>query len=325
MYRFKQVHPLVNFIYFLIVIMITCMYIHPVIEIISCVFAVAYNIFINGFEKTKNNVIKFLCFGFIIIAINVLFNHEGITPLYYFKNNNAITLEALIFGVNMSIMIIAVIMWCIFFREVMDDERFFYLFSRSMPRTTLVASMVMRFIPVFNERFKDIRHFRSRIFSGNKTDKISINGVNNKKNINSINDKKNINSVNNKNNKTIKTIKNRIPGNGYLLNIKEDARILNCMIGWSMENSIDISDSMQARGYTGHKKTSYELYRFRARDFVLIMFMLIFLLMFVYITAFVFYGDFLYSFYPMFSIKKTIYNIYIYILFSIICLIPVIV
>ncbi len=48
--------------------------------------------------------------------------------------------------------------------------------------------------------------------------------------------------------------------------IKAFKNIFSIMITWSVENSIDISDSMKARGYGVVRRTSYSLYSFHKRD-----------------------------------------------------------
>ena len=50
--------------------------------------------------------------------------------------------------------------------------------------------------------------------------------------------------------------------------IKGEARIFSIMATWSLESGIITADSMEARGYGTHRRTSFSLFRFRASDAV---------------------------------------------------------
>ena len=51
--------------------------------------------------------------------------------------------------------------------------------------------------------------------------------------------------------------------------------ILSVTIGWAMESAADTAASMKARGYGCGKRTSFTGYRFRAKDFLLLAFILL--------------------------------------------------
>jgi energy-coupling factor transport system permease protein len=48
--------------------------------------------------------------------------------------------------------------------------------------------------------------------------------------------------------------------------IKQGGRLLSTMMTWELENSIDTSDSMQARGYGVRNRSNFTNYRFTSRD-----------------------------------------------------------
>jgi len=79
MNEFKSYHPLVNFIYFTLVIGFSCFLLHPICLIISL---------ICGAVPIKNKRIFLWLLPMLIftILLNPLFNHGGQTIITYFKN-----------------------------------------------------------------------------------------------------------------------------------------------------------------------------------------------------------------------------------------------
>ena len=95
---FAGYHPIVNYLYFVYVILVPIFFLHPVFLAISFASALAYSIYLG-----RKRAVKFgLCFVLPLMVIaalfNPLFNHRGATILFYFYYN-PITLEAIIYGV----------------------------------------------------------------------------------------------------------------------------------------------------------------------------------------------------------------------------------
>lgn len=53
---------------------------------------------------------------------------------------------------------------------------------------------------------------------------------------------------------------------GWLKQVRQRGKEYSILISWSMENAIDTSDAMTARGYGLKKRTCYHLYQFTTRD-----------------------------------------------------------
>jgi energy-coupling factor transport system permease protein len=53
---------------------------------------------------------------------------------------------------------------------------------------------------------------------------------------------------------------------GFFSRVRSGGEILSVMVTWALENGIETSDSMQARGYGLPGRTAYSNYRFDARD-----------------------------------------------------------
>ena len=135
---FSHLHPAASFVFFAAVITLTMLYMHPVLLIISLTAAAGY---VWHFGKTLIYLVPFLLF---MSALNALFNHAGVTPLFYLSNGNAVTKESLTFGFYASVMFSAVILWFECFNVVMTSDKLLCLFGRLSPSVSLLLSMALR-------------------------------------------------------------------------------------------------------------------------------------------------------------------------------------
>lgn len=151
---FSSFHPLVNFIYFLAVLLFSMFFMHPVCLVVSVLCAAVYAVYLKGKSMIGFSV-KFMLPVVILAAlINVLFNHQGVTILGYLPSGNPFTLESLVYSFAASFMLVSVIEWFTCYNRVMTTDKFVYLFGRIIPALSLVLSMTLRFVPKFNLRFK---------------------------------------------------------------------------------------------------------------------------------------------------------------------------
>ena len=154
---FSGYHPLVNFLFFLLVLLFGMCFMHPACLVISLGSATAYNLYLKG-RKGLRFSLRFLLPMMVLAAVlNPAFNHEGITILAYTPNGNPITLESLVYGVASAFMLASVVQWFSCYNEVMTSDKFVYLFGRIIPALSLVLSMTLRFVPKFNAQLKTVR------------------------------------------------------------------------------------------------------------------------------------------------------------------------
>lgn len=154
---FSTYHPIVNFVYFVIVLVIGMFMNHPVILGISFVSAAVYSIILLGLRKSlKMNLIFSLPVMIITMLINPMFNHYGVTILFYLRNGNPMTLESMVYGVVMAVTLVSVIIWFSCYTKIMTSDKFIYLFGRIIPGLSLIFSMVLRFVPKFTAQIKVI-------------------------------------------------------------------------------------------------------------------------------------------------------------------------
>lgn len=154
MREFKRYHPIVNFTYFLFVIIFTCLYLHPVMLAISTAAAFAHSAVLKGTGMIKKNIMYMLPAVLIMALINPAFNHEGVTILTYLPSGNPLTMESIFYGIVSALMIISMILHFMCFNEVMTSDKFIYLFGKVIPSLSLIFSMTLRFVPNFVNRFK---------------------------------------------------------------------------------------------------------------------------------------------------------------------------
>ncbi len=280
--KFIYYHPISNIIFFLSVILITCLYMNPIIIGISFVGASIYLIWLKGFDSYVKSLLYLLIMALFIIIINPLFNHKGITSLYRFKNGNELTLESIIYGCFMALMVSALILWFQCYNKVMTSDKFIYLTGKIAPRLGLVLSMILRYVPLFKLRYTKVKQARETLLPNNS--------------------------------------------NGFYENakykIKTTADTVNAMIGWSMENSIETSDSMNARGYGRKDRSSYSIYTFRNRDRIYCGFMIVQMLLFIILVK---SGCVKYWYYPYFYISFKWEMVAIGSMFTLVCIIPVLI
>lgn len=157
MKAFSSFHPVVLFSYFLAVLLTAMFANHPVILIETIIAGICFNAMVAK-RKTILGDLGFYLFIFIIIAItNPIFSHNGATPLF-FLNGNAVTYEAVLSGLSIATMLVGVLYWFKCYSNIISSDKFLYLFGKTIPKLSLVISMVLRFIPLFKIQMKRVRN-----------------------------------------------------------------------------------------------------------------------------------------------------------------------
>ncbi len=154
MNEFKTYHPIVNFIYFVLVIGFSCFFMHPVCLVISLLCAFTYSVMLKGKKAIKTNLIYMLPMLIIMALINPAFNHAGVTIIAYFPSGNPLTLESIFYGLAAATMIVSVICHFSCYNQIMTSDKFIYLFGKVIPAMSLVISMTLRFVPKFSEHLR---------------------------------------------------------------------------------------------------------------------------------------------------------------------------
>ena len=154
--EFSGFHPWVNVIYFAFAIGITMFSLSPWFLAATLITAWAYSVVLMGKKAIKMNLVVTLWAVVIFSLINVLFTHNGETVLF-FLNGNRVTLEALLYGMSVSLMFAAMVIWFRIFNVIMTAEKLIYIFGKAAPVLGLTLSMIFRYIPLLQARFQEIR------------------------------------------------------------------------------------------------------------------------------------------------------------------------
>ncbi|MBO5408289.1 MAG: energy-coupling factor transporter transmembrane protein EcfT [Clostridia bacterium] len=154
MNEFKTYHPIVNFVYFVFVIGLSCFLMHPVCLCTSLIAGFSYSVMLKGKKAIRTNLLYMLPIIFVTALLNPMFNHEGITVLTYLPDNNPLTLESIVYGIGAAMMLVSVICHFSCYHEVMTSDKFIYLFGKLIPSMSLILSMTLRFVPRFKAQLK---------------------------------------------------------------------------------------------------------------------------------------------------------------------------
>lgn len=237
---FMTFHPAVNFLYFSVMIIFAVAIFHPVTCGVSLAGGLAYAIMLGG-KKAAGFFLKMpLVIMTLIFVMNPLFVHKGITVLFMIGDIQ-ITREAFVYGGCSALATGAVIMWFYCYSQVMTSDRFMAVFGRVAPASSLVFSMVLRFLPRLTRQAGKISEAQDSILRFNHVaESESDSGAYNPE--------------------SKETKKRRM---------KKGIRTTSVLTTWALENSIETADSMRARGYGLKGRTNYSGFRMTGEDAVM--------------------------------------------------------
>ncbi len=164
--RFSKFHPAVCLLFFIFVIAVTLVYINPVHSAASLVCALLYSLRLLGVRRTASQL-KFAMPVIILAAVfNMLFCRYGQTVLFTIADV-AFSLEPLVYGACIGVMLCAVIVWFSAYSEIITSEKFTALFGRFAPNLVLTFSTSLRFLPLMIKTASDLKEAQQGI--GNET------------------------------------------------------------------------------------------------------------------------------------------------------------
>ena len=301
--EFSRYHPVVNLIFYLLILGTTMFQMSVGLVFISLFSAVVYYFMLKKTEGLKYCAVVV---GIIIVSaiINPLFSHKGGTLLFYLFTGNPVTLESIIYGLISAIIIGAMLLWFSTFNQVMGVERILGAIGKVLPNVSLLITMIMRFIPQYT------RH-QSKVSMVNKVNKRNygekINLLNREKT-----EKENVIEARKKQKKKSGIDK-------IIDSIKEGSRTFSITTTWALENSIYTADSMKARGFGTGRRTNYSNYKFQKRDYLLMGWLVILWLVVVFSLE----REKVYTYYyPFIQVKN---NVGVYLIYGLLCLTPVLI
>ena len=153
---FSDYHPLVNILYFALVLGCSMFLLHPFCLLVSLLCALSYSLRLNGRAAVARSMGYLLPTALLATLVNAAFNHEGATVLTYLPSGNPLTLESILYGLAAAVMLAGVLLWFSCCTAVLTTDKFVYLFGRVIPALSLVLSMTLRFVPRFAAQFRAV-------------------------------------------------------------------------------------------------------------------------------------------------------------------------
>ena len=161
---FSGCHPAVNFLFFLGAIGFGATIQHPAYCAVGCFCAAVYYLLLNGRKGLK--MLAGLAGLFLVMsAVNPLLNKSGKTVLFTWLGR-PYTLEALYYGMALGAILVVMLLWFGCYSQVLTSDKFTALFGRLIPALSLVLVMVLRMIPAFTRKAKQIILARRAIGKG---------------------------------------------------------------------------------------------------------------------------------------------------------------
>ena len=160
-YAFAHCHPAVLLLFFGGAIVLTVVLFHPVYLLVSLVCAAACYM---GLKRRKSGRALAFLLGVlaVVAAVNPLFNTLGQTVLFTLFHR-PYTWEALCYGVCGGMMFAAVSLWFLCAGLTLTADKFTALFGRMLPAVSLILVMVLRLIPAYWRKAKQISGARKCI------------------------------------------------------------------------------------------------------------------------------------------------------------------
>ena len=202
---FSTHHPAVTLTFFVGVIVLCVLVQQPVVQAVGLMGAVLYYLCLRGRNAWRLLVAMALALV-MLAAINPLFNTLGDTVLFTYLGTRPYTLEALAYGTSTATMFVSVMLWFACYAQVMSTDKFTYLFGRRAPALTLVLTMTLRLVPSYARKARQIS--TARRCAG-----LSM---------------------------TQGSVRERV---------RDGASLLSALTSWALEGAVTTADSMRSRGY----------------------------------------------------------------------------
>ena len=149
-----KINPVVTFIYFFSIVLISMFTRNIIIGLMSLVASISYY-YILEYKIEKGFVASNLIMFFTIIILNGLWNHRGATELFFIKNQ-AVTFESLFYGLTTAIMIMSSIFWFRIISKFFTSDKLLYIFNNISPKLALLLTISIRFVDMYIAKFKSI-------------------------------------------------------------------------------------------------------------------------------------------------------------------------
>ena len=161
---FSKCHPAVNFLFFVGAIGCSVVIQHPAYLLAGACCGTIHYFLLNG-RKGWKSILWLLPMFLILTVINPLFNTYG-AHILFSVFGRPYTLEALLYGAAIASVFVVMMLWFGCYNAVMTSDKFISLFGNLIPALSLLLVMVLRLIPNFIRKTKQIIGARKSIGKG---------------------------------------------------------------------------------------------------------------------------------------------------------------
>lgn len=156
MTAFSRRHPLVNFIFFAFVLLLSMMTEHPAILLLSLLAAAGFALCCVGTRALLRQLRLIVPLMLFAALLNPLISRQGETVLFRFPWGSACTWEAVFYGMIAAIRLAAVLFWFVCWNSVITSDKFLFLFGGAFPSLSLTLCMGLRFVPRLLRRMREV-------------------------------------------------------------------------------------------------------------------------------------------------------------------------
>lgn len=151
----SDVNPIAAFLWLMTTAGIVMFCFNPLLLSLSLAGALFY-FYVRNPDAGLRALLPYLLLWLCSALLNPLFSHNGATALFVL-NHNPVTLEALLYGLALGGMIVAVMFWFRSFQQIMTSDKLLYIFGSALPKLTLILSIALRYIPLLRAQARRVR------------------------------------------------------------------------------------------------------------------------------------------------------------------------
>lgn len=161
---FSRCHPAVNFLFFVAALGCGMVIQHPAYILAGVVSGGLYFCLLYG-RRGFSRIGMLLPLPILTAVLNPLINHRGKAVLFLVMGK-PYTLEALCYGLALGGIFLVMMLWFGCYSAVLTSDKFTSLFGSIIPSLSLLLVMVLRLIPAFTRKTKQVLDARRAIGMG---------------------------------------------------------------------------------------------------------------------------------------------------------------
>ncbi len=277
---FHIFHPVVPIAFFTLWICFTMVAFHPVYLLISFLGANALSLIYFGVKKTLAHMRWQLPFVVLIALVNPLFSAQGTTEICKI---GALTVysEALLFGAFMGVMFIDMMVCFSCVNRAVTHAGFMSVVARHFPTLALMVSMTARLIPNLRKKAKQIGDVQKACTSARVCNASSMRESSSDASMcEASGDVFTCAAASKSAAAGSAPLRDSSSNNSNFATRQQKAkqrkfnmRMITVLMGWSMEDSFVMADSMKIAGWKSERRrTTYSLYKIKRRDVMALVF-----------------------------------------------------